>query len=412
MARNGSGTYSRPAGGTIVTGTTITKTWADTSLDDISTALTASIANDGQSPILANLPMGTYRHTGVGNGAARTDYSAVGQIQDGSLIWCGTATGTANALILTATPTITAVTAGMTLRFKASASANSGATTATIGSAAAINVQVNGAACSGAEIAANNWYQITVDAGLTTCQLTKLGRWTTTELGAAPAAGSTAIVTLGTVTAGTWNGSVIAPAYGGTGVANNAASTITISGNYASTFVVAGAYTYTLPSATSTLLATNGSAASLTSFPTFNQNTTGYASALKSATTTVDVASAAAPILGQVLTATSATTATWQTPATSGSTYLRKTANYTAVASDAILASTTAGAWTLTLPAAPNQFDRVGPIIDTDGTWQTNNLTIGRNGNNIMGIAENMTCQIKNGAFTLEYDSTTGWRIY
>lgn len=93
-------------------------------------------------------------------------------------------------------------------------------------------------------------------------------------------------------------------------------------------------------------------------------------------------------------------------------TYLRKTANYTAVANDAVLASTTAGAWTLELPATPTQFDKVGPIIDTDGTWQTNNLTIARNGSNIMGLAENMTCAMKYGAFSLEYDSTTGWRLY
>lgn len=67
-------------------------------------------------------------------------------------------------------------------------------------------------------------------------------------------------------------------------------------------------------SGTGVLLTTNGSAASLTSFPTFNQDTTGYSSALKSATTTVNVSSATAPTSGQVLTATSSTAATWQTP--------------------------------------------------------------------------------------------------
>ena len=43
------------------------------------------------------------------------------------------------------------------------------------------------------------------------------------------------------------------------------------------------------------------------------------AKALKSATTDVNVSSATAPTTGQVLTATSATTATWQTP--SGGTF-------------------------------------------------------------------------------------------
>lgn len=49
-------------------------------------------------------------------------------------------------------------------------------------------------------------------------------------------------------------------------------------------------------------------------FPTLNQNTSGYAEALKSATTTVSVSAATAPSSGQVLTATSGTAATWQTP--------------------------------------------------------------------------------------------------
>lgn len=47
-------------------------------------------------------------------------------------------------------------------------------------------------------------------------------------------------------------------------------------------------------------------------FPTLNQDTTWYASALKSATTTVSVSAATAPTSGQALVATSTTTATWQ----------------------------------------------------------------------------------------------------
>lgn len=54
-------------------------------------------------------------------------------------------------------------------------------------------------------------------------------------------------------------------------------------------------------------------------FPTLNQNTSGYAEALKSATTTVTVSAATAPSSGQVLTATSSTAANWQTPSAGGS---------------------------------------------------------------------------------------------
>jgi len=44
MSRNGSGTYTLPAGNPVVTGTTISSSWANNTLSDIATALTGSIA--------------------------------------------------------------------------------------------------------------------------------------------------------------------------------------------------------------------------------------------------------------------------------------------------------------------------------------------------------------------------------
>ena len=64
---------------------------------------------------------------------------------------------------------------------------------------------------------------------------------------AATYVGQTSLTTLGTVTTGTWTAAVIGPAYGGTGIANNAASTITISGNFATTITVSAITTVTLP---------------------------------------------------------------------------------------------------------------------------------------------------------------------
>jgi hypothetical protein len=58
MSRNGSGTYSLPAGNPVVTGTTISSTWANNTLTDMATAITGSIAADGQTPITGNLAMG------------------------------------------------------------------------------------------------------------------------------------------------------------------------------------------------------------------------------------------------------------------------------------------------------------------------------------------------------------------
>jgi len=74
--------------------------------------------------------------------------------------------------------------------------------------------------------------------------------------------GGTSIVTLGTITTGTWSGTVIGAAKGGTGVANNAASTLTISGAYGTTLTVSATTALTLP--TTGTLATLAGAESLT----------------------------------------------------------------------------------------------------------------------------------------------------
>jgi hypothetical protein len=61
-------------------------------------------------------------------------------------------------------------------------------------------------------------------------------------------AGGTVLYSGSTIPSGTvWNGNVIGAIYGGTGVANNAASTIAISGAYGTTFTVSGTTALTLP---------------------------------------------------------------------------------------------------------------------------------------------------------------------
>ena len=79
MARNGSGTYNR-AVSPYTAGTTITAATVNSEMDDIATALTGSMARDGQSPATANIPMGGFRLTGLGNAVANTDAAALGQI--------------------------------------------------------------------------------------------------------------------------------------------------------------------------------------------------------------------------------------------------------------------------------------------------------------------------------------------
>lgn len=81
MSRNGSGVYNLPAGNPVVTGTTISSTWANNTLSDIATALTNSIATDGQTAMTGNLPMGGNKITGLADGTLPTDATTLGQVE-------------------------------------------------------------------------------------------------------------------------------------------------------------------------------------------------------------------------------------------------------------------------------------------------------------------------------------------
>lgn len=54
-ARNASGTYSLPSGNPVVTGTTITSTWANNTLSDLSTEMTSSLDRAGRGAMTAPL---------------------------------------------------------------------------------------------------------------------------------------------------------------------------------------------------------------------------------------------------------------------------------------------------------------------------------------------------------------------
>jgi len=70
MSRNGSGTYSLPAGNPVVTGTTISSSWANNTMNDLAAALTDSVAADGQTPMTGNLDLNTHKIVGLVAGTA------------------------------------------------------------------------------------------------------------------------------------------------------------------------------------------------------------------------------------------------------------------------------------------------------------------------------------------------------
>jgi len=88
-----------------------------------------------------------------------------------------------------------------------------------------------------------------------------------------------------------------------------------------------------------------------------------------------------------------------------------KTSGFTAVAGEGYFCNTSSAAFTATLPASPTLGDEV-TFIDYAGTFDTNNLTVGRNSQPIMGSAADLTVSIERAGLTLVYvDSTQGWLL-
>jgi hypothetical protein len=88
-----------------------------------------------------------------------------------------------------------------------------------------------------------------------------------------------------------------------------------------------------------------------------------------------------------------------------------KTSSFSAIAGEGYFVNTTSGAITATLPASPSQGDEIR-FLDVSGTFDTNNLTVGRNGKPIQGSATDLTVATERAGFSLVYyDATQGWLI-
>lgn len=96
---------------------------------------------------------------------------------------------------------------------------------------------------------------------------------------------------------------------------------------------------------------------------------------------------------------------------TDGPAWTVKSAAYTATDRDAILADTSTAAFTLTLPIAPATNDYV-LIADAAGTFDTHPLIVARNGKLIMGVADDLSLNLKNASVHLMYTGLAqGWRL-
>ena len=117
MSLNGSGVFSvNTAGQPVQSGTLITAAAFNAFTADVATALSTALYKDGQQTATANQPMGTYKHTGVGDATARTQYASAGQVQDGALQYLTSVSGT-NTITAGTSPTPAAYAAGQRFSF-------------------------------------------------------------------------------------------------------------------------------------------------------------------------------------------------------------------------------------------------------------------------------------------------------
>lgn len=91
------------------------------------------------------------------------------------------------------------------------------------------------------------------------------------------------------------------------------------------------------------------------------------------------------------------------------SAWILKTSAYTAVSGDHLLTDTSGGAFTITLPPTPTA-GSVVTLADA-ANWSISNLTVGRNGSTIEGVAEDMVFDVGGVTITFIYDGTT-WELF
>jgi hypothetical protein len=161
---NGSGLFQiNTSGQPVVAATAIDPTVFNDLTADLATGLSNCVTKDGQTTVTANIPMATYKFTGLGAGTARTDSASLANVQDGTGVYVATVGGTADVITLTASPAITAYAAGQTFRFIASG-ANTTNVTVNVSGLGAKAVTKNGTtALAAGDIPSGMMVEITYD---------------------------------------------------------------------------------------------------------------------------------------------------------------------------------------------------------------------------------------------------------
>jgi hypothetical protein len=281
---------------------------------------------------------------------------------------------------------------------------------------------------------------------------------------------TSSLTTVGTIGTGTWQGTIISPTYGGTGV-NNGSRTITLNTGNLTVTAPAGGSSVTVPATgtlvgssdtgtvTSTMIADGtivnadiNASAAIAITKLANSTISGISLGQDLATLTIGSGLSGGSynggtavtiansdkgstqnifkniaVAGQTTVTASSNTDTFTlvagpnvaiatdgaaktiTFSAGGGGWLVKTANHTASLGESILANTSGGAFTITLPSSASAGSQI--TIADGNNWSANPLTVARNGNTIMGSATNLILSYTGTKVDFIYSGST-WNVY
>jgi hypothetical protein len=151
MGFNGSGTYVRVHNwaSDAAAGIKISSTRMDAEDDSLASALSQCMTKDGQQTPTANLKMGGFKFTGLGDGSSANDSLRVDQVQDQDFVYVDSVAGTVDAIELTPAPASAGYGTGQGWEFTASG-ANTGAVTVDVSGLGAKAITKYGSVALGA----------------------------------------------------------------------------------------------------------------------------------------------------------------------------------------------------------------------------------------------------------------------
>jgi len=110
MSRNGSGTYTLPAGNPVVSQTIISSTWANNTMNDLASAMTDSVAADGQTPMTGPLNLNSNKIVNLATGTTSNDainYAQFNTPTFGGAVVCSSTLTVTGATALSSTLAVT-----------------------------------------------------------------------------------------------------------------------------------------------------------------------------------------------------------------------------------------------------------------------------------------------------------------